>query len=223
MKEVSKQNFGLVIAYLLPGLVVLWGVSFFSDTVRMWLTTGEEVSPTVAGFLYVTLAAFTAGLTLGAIRTVTIDALHHYTGVTKPEWDFSEFQAKFWAFNQLVESHYCLYQFYAHMSLALPASVAARSVALGEWQDWSSIVGCLLLEAVFLGVSRGTLKTHYARVTDLLGTEEAALSLDRRKAMTRSHNRRGKTPSAAAAHTPAAEKAPEQLSDRREPRKVARW
>lgn len=223
MKEVSKQNFGLVIAYLLPGLVVLWGVSFFSDTVRMWLTTREEVSPTVAGFLYVTLAAFTAGLTLGAIRTVTIDVLHHHTGVPKPEWDFSEFQAKFWAFNQLVESHYCLYQFYAHMSLALPASVAARSLAQGEWKDWPTIVGCLVLEAVFLGVSRGTLKTHYARVTDLLGTEEVTLSRDRRKAITHSHSHRGKPSRDAATHTPAAEKGLGQLNYRPEPRKVAKW
>lgn len=92
MKEVSKQNFGLVIAYLLPGLVALWGVSYFSDTVRLWLTTGGQTAPSVAGFLYVTLAAFTAGLTLGAIRAVTVDLLHHCTGVPKPEWDFSEFQ-----------------------------------------------------------------------------------------------------------------------------------
>jgi hypothetical protein len=174
MKEVSKQNFGLVIAYLLPGLVALCGVSFFSDTVHLWLTTSEKVSPTVAGFLYVTLAAFTTGLTLGALRTVAIDALHHHTGVTRPEWDFSEFQAKFWAFNQLVESHYCLYQFYAHMCLALPALIGCQMVAQGEWMDGRALSACLFLEMVLFVVSRATLRTYYGRVSDLLGTEKPA-------------------------------------------------
>jgi hypothetical protein len=37
MRDVTGQNFGLLIAYVLPGLTALWGVSFFSDTVRSWL------------------------------------------------------------------------------------------------------------------------------------------------------------------------------------------
>jgi hypothetical protein len=181
MKEISKQNFGLVIAYLLPGLVALWGASYFSDTVRIWLAAGEQSAPTITGFLYVTLAALTTGLTLGAVRTVSIDALHHCTGVPKPEWDFSEFQAKFWAFNQVVESHYYLYQFYAHMSLALPTYLVARSVAKGEYSDGRTLAAYVLLEMVLLVVARGTLKTYYTRVSDLLGIEGFALSTDTRK------------------------------------------
>jgi hypothetical protein len=38
MTEMSQKNFGLLIAYLLPGFVVLWGISFFSPTVQSWLT-----------------------------------------------------------------------------------------------------------------------------------------------------------------------------------------
>lgn len=222
MKEVSKQNFGLVIAYVLPGLVVLWGASFYSETVRLWLTTGEELSPTVAGFLYVTLAALTAGLTLGAIRTVSIDALHHQTGVARPEWDFSEFQAKFWAFNQLVEQHYCQYQFYAHMSLALPAFVAARCIAKSNWLDWPLIAACLLLEGVFLAVSRGLLKTYYARVTDLLGTENAAVPASQLERAGRLQTRRSKNP-VPTPRTHAADGFSGQPENRRETKKVGRW
>lgn len=221
MKEVSKQNFGLLIAYLLPGLVVLWGASFFSETVRVWLKTGDQASPTIAGFLYVTLAAFTAGLTLSAVRTVSIDILHHRTGVPKPDWDFSDFQAKFWAFNQLVESHYYLYQFYAHMCLALPALVAARIAAQGEGMDWRSLAGCLLLEVVLLVVSRGTLVTYYTRASHLLGTEKGALS----RALSNpkpSRNGRSKQ-SEVTIHSSSPEQTSERLNDRLEPGKVTRW
>lgn len=173
MKEVSKQNFGLLIAYLLPGLIVLWAASYFSGTVRLWLKNGDQSSPAIAGFLYVTLAAFTAGLTLGAIRTVTIDVLHHRSGVPKPDWDFSSFQAKFWAFNQLVESHYCFYQFYAHLCIAMPALVVSSYVSSGGKIDPICLVGSAALEIVLFTVSRTTLKTYYARVSHLLGSADA--------------------------------------------------
>lgn len=222
MKEVSKQNFGLLIAYLLPGLVTLWGISYFSETVRLWLTTGDAASPTVAGFLYVTLAAFTAGLTLGAIRTVTVDVLHHHTGVVKPEWDFSEFQTKFWAFNQLVESHYCFYQFYAHMCLALPTLFVARLVSTTEVMDRWLLVGCLVLELVLLMVSRGTLKTYYTRASDLLGTQKAESSTILRKTTRQLHQRRIKQPEAAA-QTDAQKTASERNDDGPAGKRHGRW
>jgi hypothetical protein len=193
MKEISKQNFGLLIAYLLPGLVVLWGVSYFSETVRVWLMTGEQSSSAVAGFLYVTLGAFTAGLTLSALRAVTVDALHHCTGIAKPEWDFSEFQGKFWAYNQLVESHYCFYQFYAHMCLAVPALIAAHRIASDTATPWWVFVGCLILELVLFVVSRQTLKTYYTRASDLLGIEGGgAMAENVKPAVRQARIRRGR-------------------------------
>ncbi|MBX9792584.1 MAG: hypothetical protein K2Y37_27095 [Pirellulales bacterium] len=216
MKEVSQKNFGLLIAYVVPGLVALWGASYFSDTVKLWLTSTDGAQPTVAGFLYVTLGSLAAGLTLGAVRTVTIDALHHLTGVGAPELDFSDFQAKFWAFNQLVESDYRYYQFYAHMSLAVPGFVAARIVAKGEWSDWRYLAASFLLEMVLLAVSRGSLKTYYARISHLLGRDASvSTSPDKRKTRTKEPK--------VTAHSAASEESSGQLSEVPKPGRVARW
>jgi len=38
MKDVPPGNFGVLIAFVLPGFIVLWGVSYFSATVRLWLS-----------------------------------------------------------------------------------------------------------------------------------------------------------------------------------------
>ncbi|MBX9787501.1 MAG: hypothetical protein K2Y37_01170 [Pirellulales bacterium] len=169
MKEVSQKNFGLLIAYVVPGLVVLWGVSYSSETVRMWITTANEASPSVAGFLYVTLASLAAGLALDAVRSVTIDHFHHLTGVRAPKLDFSDFQAKFWAFNQIVESHYRHYQAYAHMAIAVPFAVVACDLAGGDHTRhlWTGAALCLL-EAILLVSSRDALRKFYARAGDLL-------------------------------------------------------
>ena len=61
MTEVSATNFGLLIAYRVPGFTALWGTSYFSETVRHWLSGSGATTPTVGGFMYITLASVAAG------------------------------------------------------------------------------------------------------------------------------------------------------------------
>ncbi|NQT12021.1 MAG: hypothetical protein HQ582_04700, partial [Planctomycetes bacterium] len=89
MKEIPVANFGLLIAYVLPGFVALSGLSLFSPTVMAWLHGVPDGCPTAAGFLYVTLASIGIGMTVNALRWLTLDSLHHRTGVHYPAWDFS--------------------------------------------------------------------------------------------------------------------------------------
>ena len=66
MTDVSGRNFGLLIAYVLPGFVSLCGMAELSPNMKSWLVTGSMtngVAPTVGGFLYLTLASVAAGLT----------------------------------------------------------------------------------------------------------------------------------------------------------------
>jgi hypothetical protein len=57
MNTLSNQNFGLIIAYLLPGFVSLWGVGYFSPTVEGWINVQQQPgSPAVAGFMFAALA-----------------------------------------------------------------------------------------------------------------------------------------------------------------------
>ena len=119
MNELSGKNFGLVIAYLLPGFVTLWGVSYFSPTVDSWIVTSQQGAPTVAGFLYVTLASLAAGLTISAVRWAMVDTLHHATGIDPPAWDFARLDERLKGFLALVENQYRYYQFYSNMFIAV--------------------------------------------------------------------------------------------------------
>ena len=113
MSTLSNQNFGLVIAYLLPGFVALWGVSYSSPTVDSWITASQKDAPTVAGFMYVTLASLAAGVTVSAVRWAFIDQLHHATGIVPPAWKFANLEGKLQGYLTLIENHYRYYQFYA--------------------------------------------------------------------------------------------------------------
>ena len=78
MKELSVANFGILIAYVLPGFTALWGVSYFSETVQVWLGSSAGDAPTVGGFLYVTLAAVGAGMTVSTVRWMIVDTIVDY-------------------------------------------------------------------------------------------------------------------------------------------------
>ena len=44
---ISATNFGLLIAYLVPGFTALWDTSYFSETVKHWLSGSGNTAPIV--------------------------------------------------------------------------------------------------------------------------------------------------------------------------------
>ncbi len=172
MREVTSNNFGILIAYLVPGFTALWGVSYFSQTVRTWLTGTTTDGPTIGGFLYVTLAAIAAGMTVSTVRWATIDQLHHRTGLRSPNWDYGKLQQNLSAFNLIVEHQYRFYQFYSNMFVAILFLYAIRQVFVAFLFQDAVDVGCLLLMCIFFAGSRNTIRQYYCRVQMILGTPD---------------------------------------------------
>jgi hypothetical protein len=175
VKAVSSDNFGLLIAYLLPGFVALWAVSYFSETVQSWLGTSPVAAPTVGGFLYVTLGSTAIGLIISAVRWAILDTLHHRTGINEPNWRFAQLPERLPAFEALVEYHYRYYQFYSNMLVAILFSYGTRLTALHRWpghDGWGEVALFLVVIVLFLG-SRDTLRKYYSRASALLHAAEA--------------------------------------------------
>jgi hypothetical protein len=119
MRDLTRDNFGLLIAYVLPGFVALWGGSYHVEAVRPWLQATPKDAPTVGGFLYTTLASTTLGLVISGVRWAVVDQLLARTGIRQPRWDFELFAERLTAYEILVVNHYRYYQFYANMLVAL--------------------------------------------------------------------------------------------------------
>jgi hypothetical protein len=175
MKEVSTGNFGLLIAFVLPGFIVLWGLSYFSATVRFWLS-GAGTMPTVGGFMFVTLASVAAGVTVSTVRWLVIDTIHHWTGIRQPRWDFARLQDNVGAYNVLNDIHYKFYQFHANGLIALLFVYMARRTYYGIFTasvGWFDLGFAVLALVLFVG-SRDMLRKYYARVSQLLGTLQSS-------------------------------------------------
>jgi hypothetical protein len=166
VKDVTTNNFGLLIAFVLPGFVLLWGMAPYSSTVREWLGQATSNTPTVGGFLYITMASVGVGQLVSTLRWLLIDSLHHGTGVDKPNIDFSRLKDSVEAFDRLIEIHYRYYQWHANTLIASTIAAVLNWSANG----FRCHEFCLLLVIdvlLYLG-SRDTLQKYYRRVEDLL-------------------------------------------------------
>lgn len=178
MGELTSRNFGLLIAYIIPGFVVLLGLSPISPTVQTWLSasTDAEQWPTVGGFLYVTLASVGLGMTMSAVRWFLIDRINEWTGLKRPEWDDSKLQANLAAFDLIVEHHYRYYQFYANTMVAMVVGYGVHRMNTAQSLTVSWIeAGILALLIVFWAMSRDTLTKYYHRASVLLNSKESIM------------------------------------------------
>jgi hypothetical protein len=172
MTEFSNKNFGLLIAYVLPGFIGLCGVSPLSPTIGHWLATAPTIPAGLDSIAFVGLASITMGMTMSAARWLLIDTLHAWTGLPRPPWNDAILDHKLQAFEAIVEAHFRHYQFYANsmiaIALAWAIAVTIGNVPAATEPLWFGVF--LAVEALFLATSRNTLRNYYQRTTRLLGT-----------------------------------------------------
>lgn len=207
MQAVTNDNFGPLIAYLVPGATVLVGISNFSTTLQHWLGNSSATAPTIGGFLYLTVAALAAGMTVSALRWAAVDSMHARTGLEAPSLDFSRLGQNVSAFVLLIEIHYRHYQFYANMLVATAIAYVCYRISLDRqltigWMD----IAFFALEAVFFATSRDTLAKYYARSQQLLAmNNEPNVSVGKApRAISSSATFSGEAPAQAAQQTPEA-------------------
>ncbi len=181
MSELSGKQFGLLIAYVLPGFVILFGVSFVSPTALGWLKSAESATgPSVGGFLYAFLFSVGGGVTVSAVRWFILDKVHQRTGVRRPLLNLESLEDKFRSFDRVVEDHYRYYEFYGGMTIA-----TGFSYFVWRLQQTTTGVGCcdilfLIIEVVFIAASRDALRNYYGRAAQVLGTTEGKVFHDKR-------------------------------------------
>lgn len=168
MFEPLERNFGMIIAFLLPGFTCLCGVSAFDPTVAGWLAAEPSSAPSVGGFLYALLGSLASGLIVSAFRWLMIDTLHHNTGVDRPRFNFYQLNSNLAAYQIAVEYTYRYFQFYGNMVLSVAVFCISRQLTQGIWSTaWNS--GFFVLEIVLFFASRDCLNRYYERLSLVLG------------------------------------------------------
>src|ERR1044072_6418789 len=151
MKEPSNQ-FGLMVAYLLPGFVGLAGIAPFLPLVAAWLQPSTYAEASLGPPVYAVFAATTIGMIVSCFRWLLIDHIHQWTGLMPPVWDDSRLNQRLVAFDYLVENHYRYYQFTANMLVSVVWAYSINrlmhtSSLLGIGTDLGVLVLCATLFA----------------------------------------------------------------------------
>ena len=166
----SPRQFGLIVAYLLPGFVGLVGFVPLVPAIGQWL---QPVSQGDMGFgppIYALMAATVVGKVISCFRWVLVDQLHHRMGIKPPQWEDRRLDELLGGFDYLVQNHFRYYEFSAGMLIAslwayLVNRIMQTSPILGTGTD----LGMVILIAVLFVSSRDAMQKYYSRSQRLLG------------------------------------------------------
>jgi len=180
MFESLERNFSLIIAFILPGFLFLFGAVYLATYSSADLLSQLRPIRQVGGFLFFLLAATACGMILSAIRWAILDTLHDLTGLRSPKLDFGKLEGRSASFMLVVENNYRYYLFYGNSLVAMIA------LLLAAWFEevpiatrWLVIFFGLL--AVLFVASRDSLRRFYTRTSQIMGSPTEPVRKSKRK------------------------------------------
>jgi hypothetical protein len=170
MSQTSNWQFGLIMAYVLPGFIALVGTAPILPVVATWLHPVAEGGLGLGPPVYAVLAATAVGLFLSCFRWLTVDQIHYWTGVRRPEWDDRQLASTLGGFDYLVQNHFRYYEFCGNTLIAI-----LWAYGLNRWMGTlpflgaSTDLGILIVSVVLFTASRDALAKYYTRTGRLVG------------------------------------------------------
>ena len=178
MIGMSNNQFGLVIAYVLPGFIALAGIAPLFPAVAHWLAPvpAGQFDFALGPPLYAVLGAMALGLVVSCFRWVLLDHAHAWLGVVRPTWQDSELDRVLSAFDYLVQSHFRYYESAGNTLVAVAFAYAVNRAlgtvaVLGPATDVATAVVLLVLFVA----SRNALQNYYNRTRRLIGDATTGL------------------------------------------------
>ncbi len=166
MKDVTTTSFGLVIAYLLPGFVGLYGMSFWFPGLRQVYSTFLTAQSSVGLFLLVVVAALVAGLVVNSLRWAIYE-WWRCDDLTPEELAKLGADEKILnAYLQRIDENYRYCQFSEGFSIGLPIHYAGWLNTSWPYVSFYLKVGSLCAFLVVEAVSAFAGITGYGRYLD---------------------------------------------------------
>jgi hypothetical protein len=170
MPNITSRQFGLIVAFMIPGFVGLAGLAPLVPFVGEWLEPVNSGAFGIGPTIYALMAATAVGMILSCLRWLVVDHVLEWSGVRAPTIDFQQLGNHLEAFDYLSDNHYRYYQFYANTLVAILVAypidrLLRRSSLLGTPTD----IGIFFLSVVLLLGSRDALSKYRSRASQLVG------------------------------------------------------
>jgi hypothetical protein len=154
-----ERLFAVTIAFVLPGMIALFGIATGNATVENWFK-GAQNGPTMVGFLFVLFAALALNVVITATRWYIFEGLH--LKLLRCPWvdpapNFSQAKRKEFGdeYAALTRDHYYHYLAYANTAVAIPIAVVAWKLGYPDpqptWWIFGSVYSTAALASWVLG------------------------------------------------------------------------
>jgi hypothetical protein len=173
MKDLTSTSFGYVIAFLLPGLLGLYALSYWSGGVRELLQPALKADATVGPSVILLLIALGVGLWIAAVRFFVFERFlcrkHSF-----PVDMFAKLTAedKLGSFKAVVDEHYRYHQFYGGCAVALVVLYAGwvRTQVHTDrcWRLILVTLGFLVFEGLLISTASDSFLKYISRGTTIV-------------------------------------------------------
>jgi hypothetical protein len=119
MVQFEPINFGVLIAFILPGSVAVYGLRYVSPRISaLWgmLETGQLI---IGPLILLALLTLAVGLIVSSLRTVVLERIFYLTCVQEQKINYKEIADHKDFFKEMIENVYRYEQFYGNVFLAL--------------------------------------------------------------------------------------------------------
>jgi hypothetical protein len=173
LKDVTSTSFGLIIAFLLPGVTALFSLSFWFTSAARAFHTFLTTKSNAGLFLFLLLGALIFGLVVSAVRSFLYETLLgrinrvYGPALTPTERQRLGEEPRFVAFRAAIDETYRYYQFQAGMTIVAPALFIGWLNSLHQQGGGRAalIAGFIALELVLVFTAIGNYRGYlrYAR------------------------------------------------------------
>ncbi|MDQ6894295.1 MAG: hypothetical protein M3167_16660 [Acidobacteriota bacterium] len=157
------KNFGLVIAFLLPGFIALWGISYFDPRVEAWINRASSGSTSVGDFLLVVVASLGLGVFLSGVRWLLFEQFR-FLKLLRVEDVTPHAQRGTWDDRQANEDFYKFYLFYSNTAVAMLLVFSASLHAQQHWTLFSKLLALVAAEVVLVWSARESIRRFREKV-----------------------------------------------------------
>jgi hypothetical protein len=182
VRDLVVENFGIVIAYVVPGGAALLAGMFASSALKEWVSQAAGQATTFGGFLILTTVALGLGMIVQAARFFFFERFlagsemitKRYPQLIRENADQAKrrrAQVRA-ALRENTEAHYRFYQCHGGLLLVIPAIVFAwamgRPAGALAWKLWCVVAVAALLEVALFSSALDALKRNRDKERDIL-------------------------------------------------------
>jgi hypothetical protein len=178
MKDVTVTSFGLVVAYLLPGLSLLYTLGFWFPEIHSLFQAFLTTASNFGLLLIVVLVSLIVGLIVHGIRAVVYEYIFRSKENRFEHAQFKKFTStgRAEAFRNLVDEMFRYHQWWGALSIIWPFFaygflLKRNRMVVGTTPFWVTIGFAAVLEITFAYIAQRVLDDYFGRFKKMLEGE----------------------------------------------------